>query len=170
MPFESISSDATQAELSSWAMRMMAAGYPDAGRLERAMRVVKDCANIKDPLKIADRFLLAYNDFLIVAANAAHHSDPVYRKATANTRDTFATILVERFPACLKAFGTERREKLAAAKGGKRQLNVATRALDGLTTFGSSPNWQNPPAECSAAFKRECQYWTDQISLLSVYA
>lgn len=170
MAFESISTDATHEQLSAWAMRMMQAGYSDAGRMERAFRVVKDCANIKDPLKIADRFILAYHDFAAIAANSMNHHDPIYRYAVAVTFEKYAAILSERFPMCMKAYGTSRREKLAVTKGGKRQLNVAERTITELAKYGDTPNWASMPPNCRAVFAKEYQYWLDQSSLLCRYA
>jgi hypothetical protein len=169
MPFESISSDASQQEASAWSMRMMRQGYGAAGRLERAMRVVRDCQHVKDPLKIADRFLVAYHDLVCAAAEASSHPDPVYRLATTNALRGFTSQIETQVPLCLDAFMAARKDALEQAKGGKRQYAIAMKSLETLRKYGDKANWQSIPEMCRSAFLRTVQYWADQSGLLSKY-
>jgi hypothetical protein len=169
MPFEDLSFDATQAEASAWAMRMTAQGYRAANRMERSMRVVRDCRGIKDPLKIADRFLLAHGDLVFAAADAEGHPDPRYRNATRGALASFTPQVQDQFPRCIAAFSDARRAMLAKAKGGKRQLTIAEKSLSVIRDYENSATWANKPAGCQAAVDAAIGYWTDQVAVLAKY-
>jgi len=166
MPFESISSSTSQKETSAWAMRMIERGYGAAFRMERAIRVVRDCRTIKDTLKIADRFLVAYHDLAFAASDAEAHGEPEYIQGTRTGLDGFVTQLRVQFPRCVAMYTDARKAVLAKAKGGKRQLAIAAKSLDTLRQYEGRANWRDKPDECQHSVDAAIAYWVDQTALL----
>jgi len=145
-------------------------GYHAAGRIERAMRVLRDCGTIKDPLKIADRHMLAFHDFAYAAGDGARHRDPVYREATANALAAFLAQIKREFPRRVAEYTDARKAMIAGTKGGKRQRTIALKTLDTLTAYANANNWQGIPPACAAASTAAIVYWRDQAALLEPYA
>lgn len=162
MPFESIDTNASLEEAQAWQRRMEALGYRDVHHVELSMRLLRDCRTIKDPLKIAVRFLNAYDHLSLAARKSKRHPDARYHEALASAQAQLKPQVIEQVALCLKAFSDARKAMLAGTSSGKRQLAITRKTIELLGQSGVHEATLALNEECGPIYNNALTHWYDQ--------
>jgi hypothetical protein len=168
VPLESISSDATPAQINAWARRM-ARAHPLALHLASGLTRAVQLPLVKSPMSVCHQWLLIWHSFSEAQWRSEHGIDIAVNEAAHRAMRQVRPQMEEQVARCLALITTNQKALLAKRKSGRAQYNVAEDTYDKLDELLIAEYAMYMPDTIRALIKAQLEYWRLQADMLAKY-